>query len=132
MNWNTNNGDLGHWWRSQAERSLEDLDRLAQYKLHFGNKLGADKVAEIESDVNLFADADQFRIYHAKGRWRGTWSAMFSTMAITTVLNGGRDGRTFMRKQPLIAGGIFLGSWVFFYQFWSRYCGYTAQKYNEF
>ena len=46
----------------------------------------------IEADVNLYADADQFRIYHAVGRFRGTICAVLTTMGALTYLNGGRNG----------------------------------------
>ena len=111
---------------------MDDLDRLIQYKLSFAKKLGEEKVKEIEADVNLFADADQFRIYHAKGRFRGTISAAITTMAAWTVMNGGHNGIAFARSQPLLAAGTAIGSWMFFYQVWSRQAGYTGQKYNEF
>ena len=45
MNNNVNNGDYGHWWRVQTERTMGDLDKLMQYKLQFANKLGQEKVA---------------------------------------------------------------------------------------
>ena len=92
LNSNIGGGDLGMWWRVQTVRSLDDLDRLVQYKQYFAKQLGSEKVAEIEADTNLFADADQFRIYHAKGRWRGTLCALGTTAAATTFLNGGRNG----------------------------------------
>ena len=92
MNWNTNMGDEGHWWRVQSGRSMEQLDRLVQYKLNFGKGLTEEKRKEIEADVNLFADADQFRIYHAKGRFRGTICAVVSSATIFTIMNGGRNG----------------------------------------
>ena len=129
---NVGSGDLGYWWRMQTIRSLDDLDKLVQYKYSFAKQLGAEKCAEIEADTTAFADADQFRIYHAKGRFRGTICALGSTMAVSTYLNGGMNGIGFMQKKPLIAGAIFVGSWTFFYNIWSRYAGYNAQKYNEF
>ena len=132
MNSNINPGDLGFWWRTQTERSMSDLDTLCRYKLYFAKQLGPEKCAEIEEDVILFSDADQFRIYHAKGRFRGTACAIATTGAVATVLNGGSNGIGFLQKNPLIGGAVFLGSWTVFYQFWSRYSGYTAQKYNEF
>ena len=132
MNYNVTSGDLGYWWRVQGERSMKDLDTLIQYKLHFANKLTPEKVQEIEEDVNLFQDADQFRIFHAKGRWRGTISAFLVTAGFSQMMGGRRGGFNYMQRNPLIAGPIFVASWVTFYQFWTRYCGYTSAKYNEF
>ena len=90
---NVNNGDLGFWWRCQTPRSMDQLDDLMQYKLSIAKQLDEEKVKEIEADVNLFADADQFRIYHAVGRFRGTICAVITTAAATTFLNGGHNGR---------------------------------------
>ena len=91
-------GNLGHWWTVQPVRSLTDLDKLFQYKLTFANQLGAEKVKMIEDDTNLYADADQFRIYHAKGRFRGTLCAIGTTMAASTLMNGGKNGIGFCYK----------------------------------
>ena len=126
LNANVGGGDLGYWWRVQSVRSLDDLDKLVQYKYYFAKKLGPEKCKEIEDDVLLFADADQFRIYHAKGRWRATWCAIATTMVGTTQLNGGRNGIGMFKSQPLVAWGLFFGSWAVYYQFWSRYAGYTS------
>ena len=90
---NVNNGDLGFWWRMQTPRSMDQLDDLMQYKYSIAKQLDEEKVKEIEADVNLFADADQFRIYHAVGRFRGTICAVITTAAATTFLNGGHNGR---------------------------------------
>ena len=79
---------MGYAWRVQGKRSMDQLDELVQYKYNYAQKLGEEKVAEIEADTNLFADADQFRIYHAKGRFRGTISAVVFTGAFFTVMSG--------------------------------------------
>ena len=92
MELNINKGDLGYPWRMQGRRSMTQLDELIQYKLNYANKLGEEKVKEIEADVNLFADADQFRKYHAVGRFRGTISAMAFTGAFFTVMGGNKNG----------------------------------------
>ena len=110
---------------------MDQLDQLIQYQLRYANALGEDKVKEIEADVNLFADADQFRIYHAKGRFRGTISAFLITGAAFGVMSGGRGGYAKMWQNPL-AVGVFGASWLVCYKFWSYYAGYTNQKYNEF
>ena len=80
----------------------------------------------------MFSDADQFRIYHAHGRTRGTISAIVTTAAALTFLNGGRNGIGYAQKNPLVASALFLGSWTVFYQLWSRKAGYTSEKYAEF
>ena len=129
---NINNGDGGFYWKMQPKRSMEQLDELVQYKLQFASKLPAETVRDIEADVNLYADADQFRIFHAVGRFRGTICALATTAVAMTFLNGGHNGRALMRQKPLLAGAIFGGSLFTYYQFWIRYAGYTDRKYNEF
>ena len=129
---NQNLGDLGFAWRMPGRRSLDQLDNLHQYKLNIASKLGAEKSKEIEDNLDLFADADQFRIYHAKGRFRGIISASIFTCAFFTIQNGGRNGKKAMGANPLLASLVFGGSLVTFYTLWSRYAGFTNQKYNEF
>jgi len=41
-------GDLGYLFRTQTSRSMNDLDKLIQLKLSYANKLGEEKVKEIE------------------------------------------------------------------------------------
>ena len=123
---------MGYLYRVQGKRSMAQLDELIQLKLNYANKLGPEKVKEIESDVDLFADADQFRVYHAKGRFRGTICASLFTGAFFTVMNGNQNGVALVWKKPLLASAVFAGSWFTFYKFFSRWSGYTNQKYNEF
>ena len=129
---NQNAGDLGFAWRMQGKRSMDQLDNLHQYKLSIGGKLDEDKRAHIEGNLDLYADADQFRIHHAKGRFRGIISATIFTSVFFNISNGGRNGKKAMGANPLLASLIFGGSLVTFYTLWSRYAGFTNQKYNEF
>ena len=129
---NQNMGDLGFAWRMQGSRSMNQLDNLHQYKLSIGSKLSPEQALHIEQNLDLFADADQFRIYHAKGRFRGLISAGIFTSVFFTLQNGGRNGKKAMGANPLLATLVFGGSLVTFYNLWSRYAGFTSQKYNEF
>ena len=127
-----NTGDMGFWWRTQTPRSMADLDRLIQLKLSYGKAIGEDKAKEIEQDINLFSDFDQFRKYHAVGRFRGTLCSLLFTTTLFTYVSGGTNGYGAMRRQPLLTAATFASSWVVFYTFWSRKAGFTNQKYNEF
>ena len=129
---NINGGDYGYIWRVQSARSMDHLDDLIQLKLYYANKLGQDKVNEIEADVGLFADADQFRIYHAKGRFRGVICASAFTGTLFTLMNGGKNGIGAMKQNKLLAMAVFGGSLVTFYTLWSRVAGFNNQVYNEF
>ena len=125
-------GDLGYLFRTQTSRSMNDLDKLIQLKLCYANKLGEQKVKEIEKDVVLFSDADQFRIYHAKGRFRGFFSASAFTVTLFTAMNGFQNGRGALAAKPLLTAGVFVSSFIGFYMFWTRVAGFNYQKYNEF
>ena len=119
FNDNVNRGDLGYIWRTQTGRSMDQLDKLYRLKYFYAKKLGDAKVKEIEADVNLFADADQFRIYHAVGRFRGTICSLVSTAVFFTLVNGGRNGMGAIKKHPILASGYFVANWAVFYKFWS-------------
>ena len=103
-----------------------------QYKLRYANQLDEATIKDIEIDTNKYADADQFRIFHAHGRTRGMWCSLLTLMGASTFLNGGRNGKGWCSKNPYAASAIFFGSWIVWYQIWSRKAGYTSQKYNEF
>ena len=84
--------------------------------MNYENKLGSEKARQIESDISLYSDADQFRIYHAKGRWRGTISAGVFTATLLTIMAPGRtNGYGFAKKNPLLSGAVFGGSLFVFY-----------------
>ena len=91
------------------------LDDLIQLKNWYAARLGDEKVKEIENDTNLYGDADQFRIYHAKGRFRGVTGSF-----LTTCL-----AWHFLPKNIYITGGVFVGSFTFFYQAGSRLAGFN-------
>ena len=88
---------MGFSWRMQPKRSMEQLDELVQYKLSIASKLDETTVKAIEAEVDLYADADQFRIFHAVGRFRGTICALGTTAVAMTFLNGGNNGRALIR-----------------------------------
>ena len=133
MNWSTNvnGGDLGYWFRTQKPRTLHDLDELIQLKHNLGNQLTAEKRAEIEGDVNLFGDAEQFRKYHAVGRFRGILTAGALTTTLFTVLNKG-NGVGYMKANAPLTGLFFASQTVVWYMFWTRWAGFSYDKYNEF
>ena len=133
MNWatNINGGDLGYMFRTQRPRTLHDLDELIQLKCYLGKSLGETKCHEIEQDVNLFSDAEQFRKYHAVGRFRGILTAAGLTTATFTLLNKG-NGAGYMRANPLLTCAFFTSQTVIWYMFWTRMAGFNYTVYNEF
>ena len=126
-------GDLRMWW-TQSPRDLDDVDKLVQLKNYYAIQLGNEKVSEIEADVSLYADADQFRIFHKTGRFNGTICAAATTMGAFTFMGQNQPGGGFrlMKSQPLLAGGVFGGSLFVWYNLWSMKSGYTKAKYCEF
>ena len=77
-------------------------------------------------------DAEQFRVFHAVGRFRGILSASLFTFGFFHVYSGFHGGRAAMRSNPLLSVAVFGGSFAVSYQFWTRVAGYNSQKYNEF
>ena len=73
------------WW-SQSPRNLDDIDKLVQLKNYYSIQLGKEKVNEIEADVALYADADQFRIFHKTGRFNGTICAAATTFGVFSFM----------------------------------------------
>ena len=134
MEWTStiNTGDLGYMFRMQKARSLHDLDQLIQLKCYISGKLGAQKAQEIESDVTLYSDAEQFRKYHAVGRFRGILTAGFLTTVTFTGMNGWKNGMGSIQRQPFLAGAFFATNFLVWYQVWSRGAGYSEQKFYEF
>ena len=55
---NVNPGDGGYFWRTQAARSMDQLDQLHQHQLKLASKVGADKAKAIENDIASYADAE--------------------------------------------------------------------------
>ena len=65
-------GDNGFWWRMQEPRSLADIDQLLQRQVVLREAIGATRAEEIEKEPELLADWEQFRLFHAKARFRST------------------------------------------------------------
>ena len=78
-------GDLGYSWRMQDPRSLDDIDLLIQRKEQLREALGAEIAGEVLACPENFADADAFRIYHAKARFRATMSTALVVVAGTSL-----------------------------------------------
>ena len=75
-------GDRGAWFRMQEYRSIEDFDTLCQNKERLRVAVGEERAKEIEADPMLFVDAEKFRKFHAKARFR-------SVATTALVLAGG-------------------------------------------
>ena len=88
-------------------------------------KLGHDKAKEIRENPDLFYNHERFRIWHAKARFRATLSTIIAVPAISTVLNGNRNGVTFMTRNWFLTIPLALGVWSSSYFVFNRLGGYT-------
>ena len=80
--------------------------------------MGEARSAEIRAEPELFADADSFRIYHAKSRFRATFTTIGATMVGSSVaaqMLGFRSGSQIISKYQLIAVPAIIGTWVVSY-----------------
>ena len=97
--------------------------------------VGEERAALIRDCPENFADADAFRIYHAKSRFRATFTTLGATMVASSVgaqMLGFRSGTQLISRYNFIAVPAIIGTWVVSYQVWNRIVGFTPQKWNEF
>ena len=78
-------GDLGQLFRTQEPRTMEQVDLLLQRQEVLRKLVGEERSAEIRKAPELFADADEFRIYHAKSRFRATFTTIGAAMVASSV-----------------------------------------------
>ena len=78
-------GDLGYWFRMQDPRSMDQIDDLLARQEILRNAVGEEKALEIRNCPENFADADAFRIYHAKARFRSTVTSVGALMVGSTI-----------------------------------------------
>lgn len=78
-------GDLGYSWRGQEPRTIEDIDFLLQRQEQLRQLLGPEMAATVAASPELYADADAFRIYHAKARFRATLTTLAAYIGVSSV-----------------------------------------------
>ena len=78
-------GDIGYLFRGQEDRTIEQVDQLLQRQELLRKQVGEERSAQIRAAPELFADADAFRIYHAKSRFRATFTTIGATMVASSV-----------------------------------------------
>ena len=128
-------GDLGYSWRQQEPRSLEDIDFLLQRQEQLRQALPQHVSEDIAKYPENYADAESFRIFHAKSRFRATFTTIGATVAAVCVLCpmlGMPNGRQLIRKYSLIAYPAMIGTWCTSYFFWNRWNGWTHLERNKF
>ena len=127
-------GDRGAWFRMQEVRSIEEYDTLLQRKEQLKADLGAEKSAEIEDNPDIFVDAEKFRKFHAKARFRSVVTTAGAVMAGSTIAAqqlGFANGRAFLRAYPYSSLGVTLATWVVSYHSWHFIAGFRTNEMNE-
>lgn len=127
-------GDLGYWYRAQDPRSMEQVDTLLANQEYLANQIGAEKAQEIRDDPENFSDADAFRIYHAKARFRATVSTVGAALIASNLAApqmGFQSGSHLIRANKLAAYPALAATWIVTYSVWHRLVGWTPQKENE-
>ena len=124
-------GDLAYLFRRQYSRSLDEVDTLIRRQEYIKNQLGAEKAAAIEKEPDLFYNHERFRIWQAQARFRALLTTMVAFPAALTILNGGRDGLGFARRNRILAAPLFVGIYASSFFVWHRLVGYNNQSYYE-
>ena len=118
----------------QEVRTIEDYDTLCQRKEQLRYALGVEKAAEIEACPELFVDAEKFRKFHAKARFRSIATSALvvaggSTLAAQQL--GLPNGRALIRAHPYPTLAVGVGTLLVSYQFWHYVAGFRSNEYNE-
>ena len=124
-------GDLSYSFRKQYSRSLEEIDTLIQRQEYIRAKLGEEKATAIEKEPDLYYNHERFRIWQAQARFRAFLTTAVAFPAVLTVLNGGRDGLGFARRNRLLAVPLLVGIYASSFWAWHRVVGYNNQSYYE-
>ena len=128
-------GDLGYVFRMQNNRSMHEVDQLLAQKLALKKALGEEKSAAIEACPEDYADADAFRIYHAKARFRATFTTIGVMVGAPTIaakyLGMAQNGRQLLRRYSMFVAPAIVGTWLVSYKIHHFGAGFTNQENNE-
>jgi hypothetical protein len=83
---------------------------------------------EIAARPDNFADAEAFRNYHAKARFRATVTTWASTVVASTILAptfGAPSGRQLIVRNKIFAIPAIIGTWCVSYTAWNRIVGWN-------
>ena len=127
--------DMGEVFRRQEPRSLEDIDRLVQRQQQLRLTIGLERAAYVESNPELFADGEKFRIFHAEARWNAFFFTIASYIggvgAINMFMPQLQARKMIKQYQPLVAIGV-VGYAMLSYQVFSRLAGFDPSNWNEY
>ena len=81
----------------------------------------------------MYADAEEFRVFHAKARFRATFTTLGAYIVGSTIaapMLGYTSGRALCRANRVITTAATIGFWCSSYFFWNRLNGWTNDKRN--
>ena len=129
-------GDQGISFRQQNSRNLHEVDQLLAHKANLRLSIGDSKANEIEAFPDSFADADGFRIYHAKARFRATWTTLAVAIGGSTIaakqLGLASHGTKLLRQHGMLSAGALMGTWLVSYKAWHYIVGWNSQEQSEY
>ena len=79
--------DNGVGFRRQEPRTLDDIDQLIQRMQQLRLHIGLERAAFIETQPEMFADGEKFRIWHAKARMNAIIFTAISYVGVIGALN---------------------------------------------
>ena len=124
-------GDIAFLFRTQYNRSLDEIDHLLQRQAFIRSKLGDEKASEIEKQPDLHYNHERFRIWQAQARFRALLTTLVAFPAVSTILAGGRDGLGLAKRNRLVGFALFTGIYVSSFYVWHRIVGYNNAAYYE-
>ena len=124
-------GDIAYLFRKQYSRTLSEVDDLIKRQLFIRSKLGDQKADQIEKEPDSFYNHERFRIWQAQARFRALITSLIVFPAVTTVMNGNRNGLGLIRSKPVFGLPLFAVIYASSFWMWHRYVGYSAESYYE-
>lgn len=93
--------------------------------------MGEEKAREIEENPDNFYNLDKFRIWRAKARFNAILSTLVAVPAVSTILNGNRNGIGLMRGNKVVTGVSTVLFYCASYYVFLRKAGFTNEVFME-
>ena len=114
---------------SEAPRTLEDVDRLAQSMNYLSSKIGEEKAQEVESNPHEFFNANKFRYFQAKGYHRSIPFAFVTTLAGVFALGGYSSSNRILRTKFPFVFAFGFANFLVSQKFFEWRAGYRHEDY---
>ena len=98
-------------------------------------ELGEELAADIRANPENFADAEAFRNFHAKARFRATFTTFgvfVGGSALAAPSMGFESGKMLLKAHRLMVVPAMVGTWCSSYFFWNRVIGWTHEERNKY